>query len=118
MPNRNHKRKNTGGLSKRDRGRKTERAPLRTPREVSVERVDPNTMIVRVPDEMPDEALESIVLHVRDLARQIAGDGVDIVAGGVWLTPDEVVEMERRDGRDHYPPGGPDDLPQLGRFLT
>lgn len=97
MPNRNHRSRNNGGLSKRDRGRgaRAGRPPVTTPREVSVERVDDYTTIVRTPEALPDEGLESLVLHVRDLCRIIAGPGKPIEAAGVWLTPDEAILMEQ-----------------------
>lgn len=85
-----HHRKNTGGLSKRDRGKRPGRRPVTSPREVSVERVDDYTLIVRVPGGVADDVVGGILLDV-----QLRTARNPMEASGVWLTPEEALEMEQ-----------------------
>lgn len=77
------------GKHHRDRGRRSERRHPSTPREVSVERVDDHTLIVRVPEGVKDEDIAGILLDVQTRTARLP-----IEAGGVWLTPDEASTME------------------------
>lgn len=99
------------GKPNRDRGRRKERAHPSTPREVSVERVDPHTLILRTPTPLDDDG----VVFLGDVAAAYLGGArfhldthppaeLRPTASGVWLTPDEVVAMEA-DRR--VAPGGP-----------
>lgn len=89
------------GKPNRDRGRRTERAHPTPPAEVSVERVDAHTLILRTPRPLDDEGLTfladvaSAYAHGAKIELRRDAQPVEVVdRPGVWLTPGEVVALE------------------------